>query len=55
VLGWTPQVSLAEGLAATYAWIARQLAERRVTVRDRAPDLWAAPPRLRENVSVALG
>jgi GDP-D-mannose 3',5'-epimerase len=53
VLGWTPQVSLAEGLAATYAWIARQLAERRVTVRDRAPDPWPAPPRLRESVSAA--
>jgi GDP-D-mannose 3', 5'-epimerase len=53
VLGWEPRVCLAEGLAPTYAWIARQLAERRVSVRDRAPARWAAPPRLRESVSAA--
>jgi GDP-D-mannose 3', 5'-epimerase len=28
VLGWEPQVSLAEGLAPTYAWIAQQVAQR---------------------------
>jgi GDP-D-mannose 3', 5'-epimerase len=53
VLDWEPQVSLAEGLAATYAWIARQLAERRVPLRDRAPARWGAAPPLRESVSAA--
>ncbi|MDX1622636.1 MAG: NAD-dependent epimerase/dehydratase family protein [Gemmatimonadota bacterium] len=28
VLGWTPQISLEEGIARTYAWIERQVADR---------------------------
>jgi nucleoside-diphosphate-sugar epimerase len=32
VLGWAPQVSLAEGLARTYAWIEQQVAQRGVSI-----------------------
>jgi GDP-D-mannose 3', 5'-epimerase len=35
VLGWVPQVSLAVGLARTYAWIAQQVAGRRPRIDDR--------------------
>jgi GDP-D-mannose 3', 5'-epimerase len=35
VLGWEPRVSLAEGLAPTYAWIAQQLALRHAQVEPR--------------------
>jgi nucleoside-diphosphate-sugar epimerase len=42
VLGWEPQVSLAEGLASTYDWIAQQVAQRSAAGDDReaalAPD-----------------
>jgi GDP-D-mannose 3',5'-epimerase len=36
VLGWAPQVSLPEGLARTYAWVAQQVAPRRAVIDDRA-------------------
>src|SRR5579871_1271678 len=36
VLGWEPQVSLEEGLARTYRWIAAQLGARRVAPRSAA-------------------
>jgi GDP-D-mannose 3', 5'-epimerase len=35
VLGWEPQVSLVEGLAPTYAWIARQVASHHARIDDR--------------------
>jgi GDP-D-mannose 3', 5'-epimerase len=39
VLGWEPRVSLAEGLARTYAWVARQIAPdpARIQLRTAAP------------------
>lgn len=48
ILGWEPQVSLAEGLAPTYAWIAQQVAQRHADA-DRSP----AKPRLKESVTAA--
>jgi nucleoside-diphosphate-sugar epimerase len=32
VLGWEPAISLEDGLAATYAWVAEQVAARRTLV-----------------------
>jgi nucleoside-diphosphate-sugar epimerase len=53
VLGWEPQVSLAEGLAPTYAWIAQELAQRRAPVDQRAAR-WGAEPLPRESVSIGV-
>jgi GDP-D-mannose 3',5'-epimerase len=49
VLGWEPQVSLAEGLAPTYAWITQQWRSAIPTPPDRRPNraCWRAPPPLR--------
>jgi nucleoside-diphosphate-sugar epimerase len=40
VLRWEPRVSLADGLAPTYAWIAQQVTQRRAGARARP----AGPP-----------
>ena len=48
VLGWEPQVSLAEGLVPTYAWIAQQVAHRPADA-DRS----LAKPRLQESITAA--
>lgn len=38
VLGWEPRVSLPEGLAQTYAWIAQEVARRRAGIDGRVSD-----------------
>jgi nucleoside-diphosphate-sugar epimerase len=51
VLGWEPRVSLTEGLAPTYAWIAQQLAQGHAADDDREATRAPAKPRLRESVT----
>jgi nucleoside-diphosphate-sugar epimerase len=53
VLGWEPQVSLAEGLAPTYAWIAQQLAWRPVGIDDRSSARAPSKGRCRERIITA--
>jgi nucleoside-diphosphate-sugar epimerase len=48
VLAWKPQVSLAAGLARTYAWIAQQLAQPPVGIDDPTFDRAPANGRCRE-------
>lgn len=49
VLEWEPKVSLIEGLALTYAWIAEQLGQQRAGAEHRAAARAPAKPRLRES------
>jgi nucleoside-diphosphate-sugar epimerase len=51
VLEWEPKVTLSEGLALTYAWIAEQLAERQACPETRATAPAPAKPRLRANAA----
>jgi GDP-D-mannose 3', 5'-epimerase len=53
VLGWEPQVSLTEGLAPTYAWIAQQLAWRPVGIDEPASARAPAKGRSRERIITA--
>ena len=53
VLKWEPQVSLAEGLARTYAWIARQLAQRGASVESHPGARVSATGRLPEPIGTA--
>jgi GDP-D-mannose 3', 5'-epimerase len=53
VLQWQPQVSLAEGLARTYAWIAQQLAERDASIYRQTVARASAKGRLREPIVTA--
>lgn len=53
VLGWEPQVSLPEGLASTYAWIAQQIARRSTGSADRITARAQADGRFREHVMTA--
>jgi len=51
VLGWEPQISLLEGLAQTYAWVARQLAQRRAGAEPRDTARAPAKRRLRQSAA----
>lgn len=53
VLGWAPQVSLAEGLARTYAWIAQQLKQRGARIEGRTAARASTSGRLREPMITA--
>jgi GDP-D-mannose 3',5'-epimerase len=53
VLKWQPRVSLAEGLARTYAWIAQQLAERDASIYRQTVARASAKGRLREPIVTA--
>ena len=53
VLKWEPQVSLAEGLTRTYAWIARQLAQRGASVEGHPGARVSATGRLPEPIGTA--
>jgi nucleoside-diphosphate-sugar epimerase len=53
VLKWQPQVSLAEGLARTYAWIGQQLAERDASIYRQTVARTSAKGRLREPIVTA--
>ncbi|MGH6944853.1 MAG: NAD-dependent epimerase/dehydratase family protein [Geminicoccaceae bacterium] len=55
VLGWQPQVSLAEGLAPTYAWIARQVAQRDAHAGDGGAARPPAKRHLLESGTAAYG
>lgn len=48
VLNWQPQVSLAEGLARTYAWVAHQLASRGASICGQTVARASAKARLPE-------
>jgi len=48
VLGWEPQVSLLDGLAQTYAWVARQLVQRHAGADTRGAARAPAKRRLQE-------
>ena len=53
VLQWEPQVSLPEGLARTYAWIAQQLAQRGASIHGQTVARGSAREHLREPVVTA--
>jgi GDP-D-mannose 3', 5'-epimerase len=53
VLQWEPQVSLPEGLARTYAWIAQQLAQRGASIHGQTVPRGPAAEHLREPVGTA--
>lgn len=53
VLGWEPRVSLADGLAPTYAWIAQQVAQRRAGARTHDAGRSLVEMRLPETTNVA--
>lgn len=53
VLRWEPQVSLAEGLARTYTWIAQQVVQRRSIVDGHTVARASARGRLREPIITA--
>jgi nucleoside-diphosphate-sugar epimerase len=53
VLKWEPGVSLSEGLARTYAWIAQQLAQRGATIHRQIVVRATARERLRESIVTA--
>jgi GDP-D-mannose 3', 5'-epimerase len=52
VLGWEPRVSLRDGLAPTYAWVAQQVAQRRAGAEAREADRSPAERRLPESLSL---
>jgi GDP-D-mannose 3', 5'-epimerase len=53
VLGWEPRVSLVDGLAPTYAWVAQQVAQRRAGATARADGAALTEIRLPERLSHA--